>query len=71
MRGMKSEDLLAIVDILYYGKADIYQENLDKFLNIAEEFQLKGINGTEYGGGEDEGNSTGPRSKIKEAQLYV
>ena len=71
MRGMKSEDLLAIVDILYYGKADIYQENLDNFLNIAEEFQLKGLNGTEDGGGEDEGNSTGPRSKIKEAKLCV
>ena len=57
MRGMKSEDLLAIVDFLYYGKADIYQENLDTFLNIAEEFQLKGINGSEDGeGGEDGGN---------------
>ena len=51
MRGMKSKDLLAIVDFLYYGKADIYQENLDTFLTIAEEFQLKGLNGTE-----DEGN---------------
>ena len=57
MRGMKSEDLLAIVDFLYYGKADIYQENLDTFLNIAEEFQLKGLNGSEDGeGGEDGGN---------------
>ena len=50
MRGIKSEDLLAIVDFLYYGKADIYQENLDTFLNIAEEFQLKGLNGSEDGG---------------------
>jgi hypothetical protein len=57
MRGMKSEDLLAIVDFLYYGKADIYQENLDTFLNIAEEFQLKGLNGKEDGErGEDGGN---------------
>ena len=51
MRGMKSEDLLAIIDFLYYGKASIYQENLDTFLNIAEEFQLKGLNKTEDGGG--------------------
>ena len=54
MRGMKSDDVLAIVDFLYYGRADIYQENVDTFLNIAEEFQLKGLNGTEAGGrGED------------------
>ena len=57
MRGIKSEDLLTLVDFLYYGEADIYQENLDTFLNIAEEFQLKGLNGTEDGErGEDEGN---------------
>ena len=37
-------------DFLYYGEANIYQENLDTFLNIAEEFQLKGLNGTADGG---------------------
>ena len=35
MRGMKSEDLPAIVDFLYYGEANIYQEHLDSFLNTA------------------------------------
>ena len=50
MRGMKSEDLLAIV--LYYGEANIYQDNLDTFLNIAEELKLKGLNGEEGGVGE-------------------
>ena len=44
MKGMNSEDLLAIVDFLYYGEANIYQENLDNFLNIAEELKLKGLN---------------------------
>ena len=42
MRGMKSEDLSAIIDFLYYGSANVYQENLESFLSIAEEFQLKG-----------------------------
>ena len=32
MRGIKSEDILAIVEFLYYGEANIYQENLDSFL---------------------------------------
>ena len=44
---MKSEDLLAILDFFYYGEAIIYQESLDRFLRIAEELQLKGLNGGE------------------------
>ena len=51
MRGMNSDDLLAIVDFFYYGEANIYQANLDNFLNIAEELKLKGLNS---GGGEIE-----------------
>ena len=43
MRAMKSEELLAIVDFLYFGEANIFQEHLDSFLNIAEELQLKGL----------------------------
>ena len=35
MRGMKSEDLLAILDFLYCGETNVYQENLDSFLAIA------------------------------------
>ena len=45
MRGMKSEDLLAIVDFLYRGEANVFQENLDSFLSLAEELQLKGLLG--------------------------
>ena len=43
MRGMKSEDLLAILDFLYCGETNVYQENLDSFLAIAEELELKGL----------------------------
>merc|ERR1719500_2537075 len=43
MRGVKSEDLLAIVDFVYRGEANVFQENLDSFLAIAEELQLKGL----------------------------
>ena len=45
MRGLKSEDLVAIMDFLYCGEANVYQENLDSFLAIAEELQLKGLAG--------------------------
>ena len=45
MRGVKSIDLTAIIDFLYNGEANIFQENLDSFLAIAEELQLKGLTG--------------------------
>ena len=47
MRGLKAKDLVAIVDFIYHGEANIYQEDLNGFLNIAEELQLKGLEGTQ------------------------
>ena len=46
MRGLKSEDLVAMIDFLYFGEANVYQENLDSFLAVAEELQLKGLLGS-------------------------
>ena len=45
MRGVKYEDLLAIVDFLYCGEANVHQENLESFLAVAEELQVKGLMG--------------------------
>ena len=47
MRGVRSENLLAMVDFFYFGEANVYQENLDTFLLLAEEFQLKGLRGNQ------------------------
>ena len=47
MRGIKSEDMSAILDFLYCGEANIFQENLDPFLALAEELKLKGLMGQE------------------------
>ena len=43
MRGMKSEDLVAIVDFLYYGEAEIEEKNLDTFLAVAEDLKVTGL----------------------------
>jgi len=43
MRGIKSEDLVAIIDFLYYGETNVYQENLDSFFAVAEELKLEGL----------------------------
>ena len=66
MRGMSSEDLLAIVDFLYYGEANIYQENIDNFLNIAEELELKGLNGTKGGDVKGGGDSGTPQKRFSQ-----
>ena len=45
MRGMNYEDLVAIIDFLYCGEANVYQENLNAFLALADELKLKGLTG--------------------------
>ena len=46
MRGLKSEDLVAIIDFLYFGEANVLEENLNCFLELAEELRLKGLTGS-------------------------
>ena len=47
MRGVRSENLKAMVDFFYYGEVNVDQENLDSFLVLAEELQLKGLRGNQ------------------------
>ena len=48
MRGLKAKDLVAIVDFIYHGETNIHQDDLDGFLALAAELQLKGLAGSEY-----------------------
>ena len=43
LRGFQSKDLMAILDFFYFGEANICQENLNAFLEIAEELKVKGL----------------------------
>ena len=45
MRGMDADTLVAMVDFLYYGEANLTHGNLDVFLGLAEELRLKGLTG--------------------------
>ena len=45
LRGFQSKDFVSILDFLYFGEANVYKEDLDSFLAIAEEIQLKGLTG--------------------------
>ena len=44
MRGLSNSQLGAIMDFIYYGEVNIFQEDLDSFLALAEELKLKGLN---------------------------
>ena len=43
MRNVSFENLGAIIDYLYLGEASLLEDNLESFLQIAEELALKGL----------------------------
>ena len=45
MRGLRYCDLEAVVDFIYRGETNIDQEQLENFLQIAEELELQGLTG--------------------------
>ena len=45
MKGIKFEDLSAIIDFLYFGEVEVLQKNLNAFFALAEDLQLKGMKG--------------------------
>ena len=57
MKGVKTENLMALLEFFYFGEANVYQENFDTFLALADELRLKGLNGPVPGNQyEDTGN---------------
>ena len=64
MRGTRFEDLAAIVDFLYFGEANVLQENLDGFLALAAELQLNGLSGKEEDKSKTKTESQAPINKI-------
>ena len=69
MRGVKSEELSALVDFLYYGEANIEQENLESFLTVAEDLKILGLTRTEGMATKSKeissGKGNGPVVKVK------
>ena len=75
MRGIKAKDLVAIVDFIYQGEVNIHQEDLDVFLALARDLQIKGLAGAQDGSVNDfqkKGNSQKqlklPRNPILEKE---
>merc|ERR1712240_87881 len=43
MRGIEAKFLVSIIDFIYHGQTEIFYKDLDEFLLIAEELELKGV----------------------------
>ena len=43
LEGISNSDLTSMLDYMYNGEVKIFQENLDRFLAIAQRFQLQGL----------------------------
>ena len=66
MKGIKHEILFAVVDFLYLGEANVFQESLESFLEIAEELRLKGLMGQkEYAEKTKKNNKYSTPEKVK------
>jgi hypothetical protein len=46
MRGLKAKYLSCILDFIYHGETNVLQDDLDAFLALANEFELKGLMGS-------------------------
>ena len=66
MRGVRSEDLEAIIDFIYRGEANVLQENLNSFLAFAQELKLEGLMGLQdVEGKKEEEIKVESKAKIK------
>merc|ERR1712126_319590 len=57
LEGINSNELKNILDYLYNGEVKIFQEDLNRFLNVAERFKLEGLMSNEGGSVSDDSNA--------------
>jgi len=65
LRGVGFADLQAVLDFMYHGEVNVAQEDLNSFLAVAEELQIKGLTQKEGGG---EPSKPKPSSAVKRSQ---
>ena len=68
LEGISSEELNNIMDYIYNGKVQIYQENLQRFMEIAVRFQLDGLirGDTNFDESNINGQSSEPSNEVDE-----
>ena len=66
MHNIASDDLTALLNFIYRGEVQIVQENLARFLGLADQLKIKGLEGAGSGHSSDSEKS---KNKIKEEGL--
>jgi len=49
LKGVKYTDLQSVLDFIYHGEVNVAQEELNSFLSVAEDLQVKGLTQTKAG----------------------
>merc|ERR1711936_201805 len=71
MRGVQFGHLSALVDFLYLGEANLLQDEIETFLEVATELKLKGFSGeADKEVGKDVIQSR-PKKEVKEKKLLA
>ena len=65
LSGVKQKVLSNILDYIYEGEVNVYQEDLDNFLDVAEKLKINGLTG----GQDDDKNN--PYEKIEGEEEYI
>ena len=56
LKGVKFPELQSVLAFMYHGEANIAQDDLNSFLSVAEELQVKGLTQNSTGGSKTESN---------------
>ena len=71
MRKIQAKDLLNIVTFICHGEVYIFQEDLDDFLALGQELELKGLTGSEPPPEEEEQIEAKTTQFMKNTQSFV
>ena len=63
LKGVKYGDLVSVLNFMYHGEVNIAQEELNTFLNVAEELKIKGLTQGSSNKKVTEDNSSRPKTK--------
>jgi len=68
LRGVSYNDLLSVLDFMYHGEVNVAQDDLNSFLAVAEELQIKGLTNKEQS---ESASTPGPSSKARPTPVRV
>jgi len=72
MKGVKYVDMLSVLNFMYQGEVNISQEDLNSFLSVAEDLQVKGLtqSGNPSSSKAKQVEKPIPSGKVRETQEY-